>query len=298
MGKTKGKIMSIKTKYVRDIAEAVLMKITPAIAKEMLETSPGNRTLRDWYVDLLAGAMQRGEWRITSQGIGFDSEGRLRDAHHRLNACIKSGKSFWSVVVFGLDTDAYEVTDIGIIRTYADRLGEGRDVADVMRLGCQYATGCTKPTISQMRPIIESGLQDATRALVEFCNTKRKFYSSAPMKLAACIEIMVGEDPDFVFKQYRALCTLNFDEMSQSAKSLVRQVESGKAKAGEARESLARGFRVFNKNKQGLTKIQISDEDKNQASDFVRKVLKSSLLDHQDKVQMFQGSETFKYSFL
>jgi len=287
VGKTKGKIMSIKTKYVRDIAEAVLMKITPAIAKEMLETSPGNRTLRDWYVDLLAGAMKRGEWLVTSQGIGFDSEGRLRDAHHRLNACIKSGQSFWSVVVFGLDPSAYEVTDIGIVRNYADRLGEGRDVADVMRLGCQYALGCNKPTISQMRPIIESGLQDATRALVEFCNKRRKFYSSAPMKLAACIEIMAGEDPDFVFKQYRALCTLNFDEMSQSAKSLVRQVESGKAKAVEHRESLARGFRVFNKDKQGLTKIVISDEDKNQASYFVRNVLKSSVLDRSKTLSSF-----------
>lgn len=282
--------MSIKTKYERDIPEAVVMKITPAIAKEMLETSPGNRTLRDWYVDILAGAIKRGEWRITSQGIGFDSEGRLRDAHHRLNACIKSGKDFWSVVVFGLDPDAYEVTDIGIIRTYADRLGEGRDVADVMRLGCEYALGCNKPTISQMRPILESGLQDATRSLIGFCSTRRKFYSCAPMKLAACIEIMVGEDPDFVFKQYRALCTLNFDEMSQSAKTLVRQVESGKANAIDHRESLSRGFRVFNKNKQDLTKIQIRDEDKSQATDYVRKVLKSSLLDHQAKIQ--------KYSFL
>ena len=48
------------------------MDITPAMAKEMLETSPGNRRLRGWYVDLLAAAMKRGEWRVTSQGIGFD----------------------------------------------------------------------------------------------------------------------------------------------------------------------------------------------------------------------------------
>ena len=265
------------------------MQITPEIAKEMLETSPGNRRLREWYVDLLAASMARGEWRVTSQGIGFDDIGRLRDAHHRLNACIKSGVSFWSVVVLGLRPDAYEVTDIGIIRSYADRLDENQNVADVLRLGCQYVLNCTKPTIDQMKPLMESGFQDAAQALVEFCGAKRKFYSSAAMKLAACIEIMSGGDADYVLQQYRALCTLNFDQMSSAAKALVRQVESGKAKAIDARETLARGFRVFNKDKQALNKIQVTDDDKDRATEFVRKVLKTSVSDKQKKIQMFQS---------
>ena len=91
-------------------------------------------------------------------GIGFDILGRLRDAHHRLHACIKSGVSFQSVVVFGMRTDAYEVTDTGMLRTYADRLDEDRAVADVLQLGCQYALNNNKPTIDQMRPIIDAGL--------------------------------------------------------------------------------------------------------------------------------------------
>lgn len=98
-------------KFAKQKPEATVMDISPTLAKEMLETSPGNRRLRGWYVDLLAASMKRGEWRVTSQGIGFDILGRLRDAHHRLHACIKSGVSFQSVVVFGMRTDAYEVTD-------------------------------------------------------------------------------------------------------------------------------------------------------------------------------------------
>lgn len=252
---------------------AIVVEITPAIAKEMLGTSAGNRTMRDWYINLLAAAMSRGEWRVTSQGIGFDTNGRLRDAHHRLHACIRSGVSFWSVVVFGMRADAYEVTDIGIMRTYADRLNEDRSVSDVLRLGCHYAIGNTKPTVDQMRPIIDAGFGDSVKALVEFCNTKRKYYSSAPMKLAACITIMNGGDADFVLQQYRALCLLNFQEMSKSSQALVRQVDSGKTRANDPRDVIARGFRVFDKDRGVVSKIQITDDDKDSSIETVKRVL-------------------------
>lgn len=263
--------------FARHQPEALVMNITPAIAKEMLETSPGNRRMRGWYVNLLAAAMKRGEWRVTSQGIGFDVHGRLRDAHHRLSACIQSGAVFPSVVVFGMRTDAYEVTDTGIMRSYAERLGEDRAVSDVLRLGCKFALGTSKPTIDQMRPIIDAGLGDATRSLIEFCGTKRKYYSTAPMKLAACITIMNGGDAGFVLQQYRALCSLDFEAMSKSAQALVRQVDSGKANANDTIEALARGLRVFDKDRFDISRIQISDADKDAATELVRSVLRNSV---------------------
>ena len=285
---------NIEKKYARETPEAGVMKITPEIAMEMLETSPGNRRIRDWYVDLLAASIRRGEWRVTSQGIGFDSMGRLRDAHHRLHGCIKSGTAIWSVVVLGMRPDAYEVTDIGLMRTYADRLAENRNVADVLRLGCQYVFNCAKPSIDQMKPFIDAGFQEAAQALVQFCGTQRKFYSSAPMKLAACMHIMSGGDPDFILQQYRALCNLSFDDMSSSAKALVRQVESGKARSLDARESLARGLRVFDKSKAEVSKIQIAQHDKDEATDFVRKVLKTSVSDQREKNQLFKSFASAK----
>ena len=133
-----------------------------------LKKSPRNRRLRGWYVDLLAASMKRGEWRVTSQGLGLTS---WADCVMRTIGCtpaLSPGVSFQSVVVFGMRTDAYEVTDTGMLRTYADRLDEDRAVADVLRLGCQYALNNSKPTIDQMRPIIDAGLGDAARALIEF----------------------------------------------------------------------------------------------------------------------------------
>lgn len=261
---------------------AVVMEITPKIAEKMLSTSIGNRKIREWYVLHLASSMKRGEWKVTSQGIGIDWDGHLRDAHHRLRACIASGVYFRSVVVFGLDPKAYEVTDIGMLRTYADRLLVDRPVAETLRLGCAYAIGQTKPSIEQMRPIIDAGFGGAVRALVSFCGAKRKFYASAPMKLAACIAIMNGGDADFVQTQYKALCNLDFDVMTKSAQALVRQVDSGKSSANNTREVLARGLRVFDKDRALVSKIQISDADLENSVALVRSVLLNSVVDHND----------------
>jgi hypothetical protein len=97
------------------------------------------------------------------------------------------------------------------------------------------------------------------------------------MRLAAATTIMSGEDSNFVLSQYRALCLLNFDEMTQCSKSLVRQVDSLKARTGITREVLARGLRVFDQGRANLTKIQVSEADIAAASAWVRTLLLESI---------------------
>ena len=269
------------SEFRRDEPYAVVMQITREVAKRMLATSPGNRKLRDWYVKQLASSMKRGEWRVTSQGIGIDFLGRLRDAHHRLTAIVESGVTIPSVVVFGLPTDAFEVIDIGIKRTTADLLNEDKRIAEPMRLGCIFALGTQNPSIDQMRPILDAGLHDCMKALISFCGTSKKFYSSSPMRLAAAVTILNGADPDFVQTQYRALCCLDFNSMTTAAQALVRQVDSGKANSNNTRETLARGLRVFDEDRANITKIQVSDADVDSAVALVRSVLLSLLRGHQ-----------------
>lgn len=275
----------LEWKFARQKPESEVINICPALGKEMLDTSLRNRPLRGWYVDLLASVMRRGEWRVTSQGIGFDSDGHLLDAHHRLNAGIKSGVSFPSVVVFGLNANAYEVIDTGMMRTYADRLNEDRSVTDVLRLGCQYALNSTKPSIDQMKPILDAGFRDVAKALIEFCGSRKRFYASAPMKLAACITIMNGGRSDFVAEQYRALCNLDFNIMSNAAQSLVRQVDNGKLRATDTRDVLARGFRVFDESRDWVSKIQITDADIDAAGALVRSVLRRSVNQNRGEIK-------------
>lgn len=259
--------------FVRSQPTAMILDIDPAAAQTMLNTSIGNRRVRQWYVGLLAGAMARGEWRVTSQGIGFDAGGHLRDAHHRLHAVIKSGVTIRTVVVFGLRDDAYEVIDTGMRRTYADLLNTDQRIAEVLRLGCQYVLATNKPTIDQMRPIIASGLADACRELLAYCGTTRRYFSSAPMKLAACITIMGGGNAEYVLKQYRALCTLDFELMSPSGQALLRQVDKGVTRAADAREVIARGLCVFDEGRRNVSKIQIVDASIDAAIEYVKRVL-------------------------
>ena len=266
--------------FAKKTPQSTVMEITPDIAEEMLKSSSGNRPIRPSHVRLLSAAMRRGEWRVISNGIGFDLNGKLRDGHHRLTACIQSGVTFRSLVLFGMCDNAYEVTDTGVQRTYADRLNEDRRVSDVLSLGCQYALSNTKPSIDQMRPIIDAGLGEAARSLVEHCGWVRKYYSSAPMKLAACATIMNGDNSSntsFVLQQYKSLCGLDFGEMYPSAHALVRQVDAKKASANVKDDTLARGLIVFDYKRRGLSRITIGDEEAKAAVEFVRTVLRRSI---------------------
>ena len=260
------------SRFIRHQECAEIVAITPEMARELIASSPGNRRLRPWYVSQLAAAMKRGEWRITSQGVGIDRHGRLRDAHHRMHAVDESGMTVKFVVVMGLEDGAYEVTDTGMKRNISDLMNEDRRVSDVFRLAALIATGSASPTVDQIRPFVSAGLGDCTRALVDFCGTARKFFSSAPIKLAAAVTILNGGDAAYVMTQYRALCTSSFDEMSGASKALKRQVEHG-AEAGNTRDALARGLRVFDQKKADVTKIQISQYDIDAASALVRTVL-------------------------
>ena len=67
--------------------------ITPEIAKDYLSKSRGNRNISSAKVIQYARDMQVGRWQTTHQGIAFDSDGVLKDGHHRLHAVIKAGCS-------------------------------------------------------------------------------------------------------------------------------------------------------------------------------------------------------------
>lgn len=262
-------------RFARMKPEATVMQVDPAMAEEMLSTSAGNRKLRTWWVDLLSAAMKRGEWRVTSNGVGFNRQGQLIDAHHRLKAVVQSGTTVQAVVVMGLREDAYEVIDTGVARTISDRLNVDPRVGEVLRVGCSILFGTQKPTVDQMKPVVAAGLKDAAEMLIDKCGTKQKFVTSAPMKLAACITVMNGGDADYVLDQYRALARLDFESMSEASQALVRQLQSGKTTRATRLEALARGLRVFDVSRRHVRRIQISSSD----LDFANGLVKSVLLD-------------------
>lgn len=104
-----------------------IYEVTPTTAAAWLELSAGNRTIKKTFVARYARAMAEGEWRVTSESIGF-AEGRLQNGHHRLLACVESKVNFRTRVTIDNAPEAFSVTDTGRTRTHGDVLGAEVDL--------------------------------------------------------------------------------------------------------------------------------------------------------------------------
>lgn len=96
--------------------------ITPEKAEEWLATSTYNRAITLSRVDRYARAMLAGKWSLTGEPIIFSDIGALMQGHHRLNACIKSGVEFTTLVVRGTSDSARIATDSGRPWSFSDHL--------------------------------------------------------------------------------------------------------------------------------------------------------------------------------
>ena len=92
--------------------QARVMLITPAIARFYLTRNLKNRPLRERHVKKLAHLMAAGKWVLNGEPIQFDTQGRLLNGQHRLNAIILSNKSVYMLVVEGVsDPNAFATID-------------------------------------------------------------------------------------------------------------------------------------------------------------------------------------------
>jgi len=257
--------------YISEDPFSSVINVTPYLAREMLNTSVGNRKTRLWYVDVLARTMKRGEWRVTSQGLGFNKNGELVDGHHRLMACIQANTTISMTITMGLPLDAYEVMDVGMLRTYSDRLACTKSVAEVLRLGCQYVIGTNKPTIDQMSPIINGKFIQTVKDLDSFCGTKKRIFSSTPVRLSACIMILSTNNKEWIFNQYRALVLLDYPNMSPISQSFARQADS--LHSNNTRDLLSRGMKTFNIDLSNNSRLQVSQSDVDSSVEYTKSVL-------------------------
>lgn len=121
---------------------------TPAMAETALQKNMINRTLRPTKVDQYARDMLAGRWNHSAP-IVFDSEGKLIDGQHRLNAQIKADMKMTWLVVRGVPPETQTTIDTGINRSIADILHFGGEktpqlLAAVSRLAHLIANGRIK----------------------------------------------------------------------------------------------------------------------------------------------------------
>lgn len=234
--------------------------ITPKIARQLLERNTDNRPARSTHVETLRLAFQRGEYRMTHQGVAFDKAGRLLDGQHRLMAIAEchDGMSFPMMVTTDVEEGVYKLLDTGLRRSPSDLLGISQGLASVSRYMAivynGHNTGVTAdflvPFVKRLTPFYED--------LIFFCPTAQKTWSSACVRSAAIVRMMEGEDRDYIKIIYHALVHAEFDAMPPVAQCLFRQHLDGKANV-RTYDMFARALKVFDKSYSQLNKIQISD---------------------------------------
>lgn len=97
--------------------------VTPHMASRWLKNNKHNRPPIKSAIKHYARQMRLGRWKLNGDAIRFDKQGNLIDGQNRLLACIEAGCSFWTLVIKGLDSDAFNSIDQGVMRTPCHAFG-------------------------------------------------------------------------------------------------------------------------------------------------------------------------------
>ena len=114
--------MSPPAASVLDDITAQLMTISPQMAADLLRNRPANRPISKQRVRLMIEDLRAGRWAINGESIVLDSELRLLDGQHRLQACMESGVNLVSLVAIGVPQSAMPTIDSGRSKGAADVL--------------------------------------------------------------------------------------------------------------------------------------------------------------------------------
>lgn len=105
--------------YVRDTK---IVRITPAIAKDLLDRNFQNRNVKRSLVQKIKQEILKGRWEVTHQPIAIDEENNLIDGQHRLSAIVLSGATVNVRVTLNCKRQTMNVVDTGKSRNNADML--------------------------------------------------------------------------------------------------------------------------------------------------------------------------------
>lgn len=240
--------------------EFKIVKVTPALAANWLESNTINRPLRKSVVESYIAAYMRGEHRLTHQGIAFAETGELLDGQHRLSAIAQMPSTFSAdmLVARGLPKSAFEAIDQGLKRSHGDVLGVPQGQAAVARyLATIYETSRVGITSQFLIPFVD-GVEDAYVKLVGFCPKATKTWSSAAIRSAAILQMMNGGDRDYIALSYYSLNHMDFESMPAIVQALFRQQAKGLVSTS-GYDLFCRAFKAFDIRNQSLNTIQISD---------------------------------------
>jgi hypothetical protein len=134
---TKGKC-NMKVSGVKFIHARNASLISPTAAVALMKHNTANRPPSRSQITRIKRAIEKGDFLLTTDAIGFNTAGEMTNGQNRLTACIETGIPILAFVVCGLDNDVYAVTDAQKVRTLADRMRILRSTAEIVN---QYGCG-------------------------------------------------------------------------------------------------------------------------------------------------------------
>jgi hypothetical protein len=256
---------------------ATIEIITPDKAKVYLSLSDGNKARKYGTnkadVSRLVDIINSGGWRVTPDGVAFHQDGSLVNAHHRLSAILKSGKTVKMWVHRGLDDDDVKALDQGRKRSISDITGLNKEIAAALNYAARRAiTDHRIPLISEIEMLHRSAFGETLEHLFNFCQSKAAVFSTAPAKCAAAYWMIHG-NPDYVTKQYRALALHNYEEQSHIARRFSAAVASGSIQSSGNVEVLLAAMRVFDESCKDNRRLMSSNQSHGQFVAFIRSIV-------------------------
>lgn len=254
----------------------VVQTVTPAMAEEFLSNNADfQRAVRWSVVKNLEDCLVRGEWKLTHQGIAFDTNGKLIDGQHRLLAIRRSGISAEMTISYGVDPTCFQVLDIGAKRSTADLLRLGsREAGIVSFLGRLV----WKSASSAQGQVIYDNLEDEIGHVLSHAGPTRNCFGSSAVQSAAVVALKRNpHDKEYILDLYENLSHLNLDTLPPIGSAMVRQCFNGKTGASSAsrRDMYARSIFVFDPAKRNVQRIQMSDTSLANVLEDTRTLLRS-----------------------
>lgn len=186
-----------------------LLKITPAIATQLLQRNLSNRNLSDRLVSKYEQDMRSGNWTVTHQGIAFYEDGTLADGQHRLVAVVRSGVPITMYVTRGLKKEQAINIDMSRPRSVIDgiKIGELSDWIEARHVTmCSVITHPKRLSTNEIVEFLERIKPSAQLATDAFA-ANRRYLTGSVIHSALSIAHFNGEKPNLLTRFAEVLLT-------------------------------------------------------------------------------------------
>jgi hypothetical protein len=169
----------------------------------------------------------------------------------------------------GWDRGVFDVLDVGLKRNISDVLNLGRNDAQCLRVAAKILFG-GNPTPQQVEPFLNTALHYAILRIPKY---RVRNVSSAPMQLALAVNVSTSpRSEQYLFGQYKALCTNDFDLMDSTSKAYLRHTMQNRQTFDQLICS-ALGMKAFDEKRRDLKVMRFTASEQNEAIAKLKNIL-------------------------